>query len=215
MDTMKILLGATVALLFGAIVVSWQGMKQGVENASPEEIAKLNQQIAEMRAEVEAIKSQGPVVVDSGAAAEVEAMKEQLIAAQQEVQMMQAEKDAAKDVELDAKLKQDEEGLIAQKLLESQDGELKRARMIANALLMGKVKEFVEDPEYGGFITFEVVRPNEVQVGAILGIRRNTGILGRFKVSDVSPEGAIANPISGFGSVDAKPGDELIFPPQY
>ncbi len=46
-------------------------------------------------------------------------------------------------------------------------------------------------------------------------IRRKTGILGQLKVSDVTAEGAIANPLPGFGPIQPKVGDELILPPQY
>jgi hypothetical protein len=212
MDTMKFLLGATVALLFGAIVVSWQGMKQGVKNATPDELAVVKQQLAEIKQQLAASKPSPPAPVPS---AEVQAMQAQLQAAKQQIERMNVEQQAKKEVVKDAKLKIDEEGLIAQKLLESKDSELKRARMIAQALLIGKVKESVSDPKFGGFIVIEVLMPEQVHVGAILGIRRNTGILGQFKVSEVLPEGAIANPMPGFGQVDPQPGDELIFPPQY
>ncbi len=213
MDTMKFLLGATVALLFGAIVVSWQGMKQNVKNATPEELAVVKQQLAEIKQELAASKA-APATA-AAPSAELQAMQAELLAAQQEIERVRAEQQAKQNAADDAKLKIDEEGLIAQKLLESKDSELRRARVIAQALLIGRVKEYVSDPQYGGFITIEVLMPEQVHVGAILGIRRNTGILGQFKVSEVLPEGAIANPMPGFGQVEPQPGDELIFPPQY
>ena len=118
--------------------------------------------------------------------------------------------------DLDAKLRRDEEGLIAQKMLEQNDDELRRARLISQALLVGRVSDYVDDPQYGGFITIEVLMPEQVQVGSILGIRRNkTGILYQFKVSDVTAEGAIANPITKIGAIKPEKGDELIFPPLY
>ena len=52
MDAMKFLLGATAALLLGAIIVAWQGMQRGVENASPDELRQLQEQIAELKAEL-------------------------------------------------------------------------------------------------------------------------------------------------------------------
>lgn len=208
MDTMKFLLGATAALLFGAVVVSWQGMKRGVENASPEEIKKLEQQIAELREEFRESRPQQAAPTSSQGSEEVSA---KLAAALAEIDRLNAERESS----LDTKLKIDEEGLIAQKKLEQSDDELKRARWIADALLIGHVKEYVEDPTYGGFITIRVLMPEQVQVGTILGIRRKTGVLGQFKVSDVTPDGAIANPLTTFGEVKPVPGDELIFPPIY
>jgi hypothetical protein len=60
-----------------------------------------------------------------------------------------------------------------------------------------------------------VLLPEQIQAGVIVAIRRQTGILGQFKVSDITAEGAIANPLPGFGQVKPQVGDELILPPQY
>ena len=60
-----------------------------------------------------------------------------------------------------------------------------------------------------------VVLDEQVQPGTILAIRRKTGILGQLKVSEVTAEGGIANPLAGFGPANPEVGDELILPPQY
>ena len=212
---MKFLLGATAALLLGAIFMSWQGMRQGVESASPEEIAQLRTQIAELRQEME---KRGQSTGNSLAAQPPAGLtiEQQLAEAQSKLAEAEAAQAAvARQAELDAKLQIEEDGLIAQRMLERKDNDLRRARLISQALLMGKVTDYVDDPQYGGFITFDVMMPEQVQVGSILGIRRNnTGILYRFKVSDVSPEGAIANPVTAIGDIKPQRGDELIFPPR-
>ena len=142
--------------------------------------------------------------------AEMESIKAQLAANQAALAQLEAEKaNAARD----AKVAQDEEGLLSQRDLEKGDSELRRARMIAEALLIGRVQEYVEDAEYGGFITFSILMPEQVQPGTILAIRRKTGILGQLKVSEVTAEGGIANPLPGFGPVHPEVGDELILPP--
>jgi hypothetical protein len=220
MDTMKLLLGATVALLLGALAVSWQGMTIGVKNTSPAEIARLKAQVAELRQEqerlqlekqIQMLKAATPVVPTPAVnPAEIEDMKNQLEAGKLRLAEIEAER-----AERDAKVAQDEEGELAARDLENADTELKRARMISQALLIGKVKEYVEDAEFGGFITFDVLMPEQVQVGVTLAIRRKTGILGLLKVSDVTAEGGIANPLPGFGPVQPQIGDELILPPQY
>ena len=211
---MKFLLGATAALLLGAIFMSWQGMRQGVKSASPEEIAQLRTQIAELRQEMQ---KRGQSTGNSLAAQPPAGLtiEEQLAEAQSKLAEAEAAQAAvARQAELDAKLQIEEDGLIAQRMLESKDDELRRARLISQALLMGKVTDYVDDPQYGGFITLDVMMPEQVQVGSILGIRRNnTGILYRFKVSDVAPEGAIANPVTAIGDIKPQRGDELIFPP--
>jgi hypothetical protein len=222
MDTMKLLLGATVALLLGALVMSWQGMNKGVKNAPPDEIARLKKQVAELRAEQDKLQLErqlqqlksAPQVTPTPAsnAAEIESMKAQLEANKSALAQIEAEKaNAARD----KKVAQDEEGLLSQRDLEKGDNELRRARMIAEALLIGKVQEYVEDAQYGGFITFSILMPEQVQTGTILAIRRKTGILGQLKVSEVTAEGGIANPMPGFGPVQPEVGDELILPPQY
>lgn len=220
MDTMKLLLGATVALLLGALAVSWQGMNRGVQNAPPDEIARLRKQVAELRAEqdklqlerqLQQLKANTPATVTPAANAEdIRQMKDKLAANEAALAQIEAERAAR-----DAKLAQDEEGLLNQRDLEKGDNELRRARMIAEALLVGRVQEYVAEAEYGGFITFQVLMPEQVQPGTILAIRRKTGILGQLKVSEVSAEGGIANPLPGFGPVNPRNGDELILPPPY
>ena len=211
MDTMKLLLGATIAVLVGALALSYQNMNVGVKNASPDEIARLKKQINELRADQEkrsAEKAQQPSAPtpppQAEPNAELEAMKQQL----DEIEKKQNES-------RDKKVAQDEEGLLAQRGLESADGELRRARLISQSLLVGKVKEFVENAEVGDFITFDVLMREQIQAGATVAIRRKTGILGQFKVTEVSDDGAVASPLPGFGPVRPIPGDELILPPQY
>jgi len=220
MDTMKLLLGATVALLLGALAVSWQGMNTGVKNTPRDELARLQKQVDELRAEQDKLalerqlqvlrNAPASVPTPSANAADIEAMKAQMEAGKAAIQKLEEEK-----AKRDAKLADAEEGLGDQRKLENSDTELKRARMISQALLMGRVKEYVEDAQYGGFVTFDVLMPDQVQTGTVLAIRRKTGILGQLKVSDISAEGAIANPLPGFGQIKPQVGDELILPPQY
>ena len=212
---MKLLLGATIALLLGALAVSWQGMKTGVRNTPSAEIARLESQVRELRAEQDKLQLEKQRQQLIGTApdpdAELNAMKLQLAQQKQALdQIGQQERELR-----DKKVADEEEVLGDQRALESKDVELRRARMISQSLLIGRVKEYVEDPALGGFVTFEVLMPEQVQTGAIMAIRRKTGILGQLKVSDVSAEGAIANPLPGFGPVKPVAGDELILPPQY
>jgi hypothetical protein len=218
MDTMKLLLGATVALLLGALAVSWQGMNQGVKNTPPDEIARLQKQVKELRAEQDNLKMQRDLQllrsepVQAPASSELESMKLQVAKNKLALEEIELRKEAEAR---DKKVAQDEEGLLAQRNLEGGDSELRRARMISDALLVGRIKEYVEDAQYGGFVTFDVLLPEQIQAGVIVAIRRKTGILGQLKVSDITTDGAIANPLPGFGQVKPQVGDELILPPQY
>ena len=218
MDTMKLLLGATIALLLGALAVSWQSMKQGVKNTPQVEIARLQKQVKELRAEQDNLKMQRELQllrsqpVQTPGSPELEAMKHQLEQNKRALEEIELRKEAEAR---DKKVADLEELEMDKRGLESKDSELRRARMISDALLIGRIKEYVEDAQYGGFVTFEVLMPEQVQAGVTVAIRRKTGILGQLKVSDITAEGAIANPLPGFGPVKPQVGDELILPPQY
>lgn len=227
---MKVLLGATIALLIGALALSLQGMKEGVQNTPPDEIERLKQQVAELRADKErldlereiqdlragSLQPSQTVVQEQAVTAESQAvemdLRAQLAAKEAELARIEEEKESA---ERDAEVYRDEAGLAGQRELESGDTDLRRSRMIKEALLMGRIAEYREDPEMGDFVVLEILMPENIQEGTVLAIRRNTGILGQLKVSSISPEGAIANIIPGFGPIRPEQGDELILPPQY
>jgi hypothetical protein len=219
MDTMKILLGATIALLLGAVGLSWHGMREGTKEASSDEVARLKKQVEELRLEQDRLQLEKQAqqlrasepVAPPVSSAERDALKAELAAKDAEIARIAEEKAKA---ERDAKVNQNEEGLLGQRDLEKSDSELRRARLIGEALLMGKVKQFAGDAETGYFVIIEVLMPENVQSGSILAIRRKTGIIGQVKVSDITPEGAIANIMPGYGDFKPQPGDELILPPQ-
>lgn len=218
MNTMTILMGATFALLLAAVALSFQGMNNGVKNAPQEEIKRLEKQIelllSEQRKLANEQESREAPAIDPAIdyeATDVEEMKNALAAKDAELARLAEEK---ADAEKKADTFRDEAGLIGQRELEKSDNELRRARLIRDALLIGRIKEYVSNPELGGFATIDIIMPDNVQVGSILAIRRNTGVLGQVKVTDVSSEGAIASPMPGFGTVIPQAGDELIIPPQ-
>jgi hypothetical protein len=220
MDTLKILLGATVALLLGALGVSLYNQKGSSPSAESLETAQLKREIEELRLQQDRLEferqrialqqanAQAPAIVAPVAAtpaADVAAMQEQIA-------QLQADKEKA---ERDAETFEKEAVLIGGRAIESRDKEARRARLISQALLIARVKEWVESPEAGTFATLEVVMPENVQPGTILCLRRNTGILGRLRVDDVSIEGAIANPLTPFTETRPQVGDELILEPPF
>lgn len=218
-NTMTVLLGATFALLLAAVVLSFQGMKDGVKNASQDEIARLKTQLDQLQLQQDnlALEKQrqqlysNPLPETAGPS-DMEKLRNELAAKEAEMARLNQEKANA---EKKAETFRDEAGLIGQRELEKRDSELRRSRLIRDALLIGRIREYVANPELGGFATIEVIMPEQVQTGAILAIRRQTGILGRLKVSDVTAEGAIASPMPGFGPAEPQAGDELIIPPQF
>lgn len=218
MDTMKILLGATIALLLGAVGLSWYGMHEGTKDASQGEIERLKQQIAEYRYEqdkltlerqLQKIRAEEPATVTPPpiTPSERDNLKAELAAKEAELARIADEK--AKAVR-DANVLDAENLELGKRDLEKSDSELRRARLIGDALLIGRIKVVQESD---GFVVFEVVMPENVQPSSVLAIRRQTGIIGQIKVSSVAPDGAIGNLMPGFGSFKPQAGDELILPP--
>lgn len=216
---MTVLLGATFALLLAAVVLSFQGMKEGVRNTPQNEIARLQTQLDQLRLQQDRLTYEKQLqqvrstpLPETAGPSDMEKLRNELAAKEAEMTRLATEK---ADAEKKANTYRDEAGFIGGRELEKKDDELRRARLIRDALLIGRIREYVINPELGGFATIEVIMPELVQSGAILAIRRKTGILGRLKVSDVTAEGAIASPMPGFGPVDPQAGDELIIPPQF
>jgi hypothetical protein len=211
MDTIKILLGVTVALLLGALAISWKGFQREQEQAPPAELAEVQRQIDEIRIEQARLKLERDRVLlgetaatstSTAAAAPLSGMAGQPLPSAPPLPLQEAPPAAAV-----APVAEDPQPLPAA----GQDDP--RARAVAAAPVVGKITEWVENPEIGSFATFEVVLPASVEAGTILCVRRNSGILGRLKVGEISSEGAIANASSEFGAVKPVAGDELILEP--
>jgi hypothetical protein len=109
-----------------------------------------------------------------------------------------------------------EAGVIQNELQIRNKPEEERAAMIAQALVMARVSDY--DPE-SGIIVLDLKLPQNLVTGQILGIRRGSagGIIGRIKLGNIaSNEVGFADPIpeSFFdGPVDVKIGDEIIVIP--
>ncbi|MEI6655150.1 MAG: hypothetical protein WCP45_10310 [Verrucomicrobiota bacterium] len=219
MDTTKLLLGTIIALLLAALVMSWNGMQQGVKNTPSDEYDRLRKQINDLREDQNRIALEKQIqqhnsvlVAPPGSADERETLKQQAKEDREKLQALQEEKDKA---ERNAKVSDSENLLLTQRDLEKKNALARETRLITQALLVGKVKEYREDPQYGSFVTLDVVMPEQVQQNTILAIRRNTGILGQLKVTSVEGAEAVANKLQGFGPVAPVPGDELILPPRF
>ena len=214
MDTLKIMLGATIALLLVAVGLSWKSMQEGVAGASQEDVTAMRRQLEEIRQETERLElekerralrevatapSANDVVTRADAAVFEERLRE-----------LEAETEAAKE----AAIRAEADALRAEKetdfLLDNRDNSARRMRVINDAMLIATVREWVEDPQFGGFATLEVRSPENIQSGTVLAIRRNGGILGKLRVGEVSIDGAVANPLTPFGEVKPQSGDELI-----
>jgi hypothetical protein len=217
MDTLKILLGATVALLIGALAVAYKD-GPAEKGASKDELAEIKLEIEKLRMEQDALVEQRRLQALKDATAQAAAQPApapapapaELAALQEQIAKLEAEKAKA---ERNADTANNEAAYVAGHVLEQRDNEGRRARMIRDAMLIGRIKEWVDDPQLGGFATVEILMPDMVQPETILCVRRNSGILGRLKVGEMSIEGAIATPQGSFPEAKPQPGDELILDP--
>lgn len=218
MDTLKILLGATVALLLGALAVSYKNINAPAKPAAQSEQKELLRQIEELRLEQDRLQIEKQRMELQQAAAHAPpvpapvAEPAQIAAMQQQIADLEKEKEKALR---DAETADREAAFVGGKMLEGRDQEARRARMIRDSLVIARIQEWVEDPQFGGFATIEIIMPDNVQPGSVLCVRRNTGILGRLRVGEMSIEGAIANPVGTFPEARPQAGDELILEPPF
>jgi uncharacterized membrane protein YdbT with pleckstrin-like domain len=136
-------------------------------------------------------------------AAEIAALKQELADAKEE---------AAKQAKR-AETFNEEAGLALQDKIEKSDADRRRDRIIREALLIATVTEWSPND---GFLVININRPESAQIDTVLAIRRNGGIIGRVKISQIYPDGATADPLPGSffgGTLDIVAGDELIIPP--
>lgn len=215
MDTLKILLGATVALLLGALAVSVKGFKSDMRSVPKDKVVAMERKIAEMEAELrrydelrlEKQRIQLQEEVRQPAAEDRDAMEERL--RELEVRAEHAER-VAEDAAADAERAEKEAEYLTGRHMEDRNKAARRVRVINDAMVIAVIKEWVDDPNLGPFAILDVKHHDNAQPGTVLAIRRNGGVLGKVQISDVSIEGAIANPMGTFGDIRPEVGDELI-----
>jgi hypothetical protein len=210
MDTIKILLSLTVALLLGALAMSWKGFQQEQKETPPGDLAKIQQEIEQIRVERERLKLERERLLMgdlSGRAAAVPDPIPVPVLPDAAVPPMALIPEPSYDSP-PAALPPPPANPPASPLA----GGDERAKKIAAAPAVAKITEWVEDPQLGSFATIEVKDP-ALRVGVTICVRRNSGILGRLKVAEVTPEGGIANAMGQFPGVKPKAGDELILEP--
>ena len=205
-----------MALLLGAVVVFVNRMNDGVRNAPEDEITAMRRQLSEMEAELDRLQTEKERVALREAASQpsstdlVTRGEAEEKVGDLEERLKQLEKEA-EEAKADAARAEAEAGFLTERHAEDRNKVARRSRLISDAMLIATIREWVEDPNFGGFATLNVESPDNVQTGTVLAIRRNNGgILGKLRVGEVTNEGAVANPITRFDEVKPEPGDELI-----
>jgi hypothetical protein len=221
MDTIKMLLAATTALLLGALAWNWQQQNNAAKDAPKAELERVKRQLAEIAREEQNLAAEKRLRdlgmtaspdVSKASPSEVEEKEAQLRAIEEQNKRLQEEL-ALKEKEKD--LAEKESLLIVGRDLEKSDKELRRARQITEALLMAKVIEYVADPTTGSFVTMQLLMPENVSVDTILSVRRKDGIAGNVKIREIVGGEAIADVLPGIGPFAPEAGDELILAPAF
>ncbi len=215
MDTTKSLLAITAALLLGALLYNWQTVQKESRQAPMDEISRLKRQIEEMRLEEYKLLTEKKLREESSyqsgsRASEVKELEAKLQKAEAENQALAQEKERAHS---EAALAKEETNAFAQRNPDNAEKTQRRMRQINDALLMGKILEYVNDPTIGSFVSIEPLMPEHIHANTILGIRRGGEIVGQVKVRSIESDGAIADLLPGSNSVVPQTGDELIIPP--
>ncbi len=210
MDTVKILLGVMLALLLGWLVASWKGLRRDMRETPEEELARHRSRIEEIQRERVALHLQRDRILGIKKAVPEQPEEAPVVRMEDipETGGVYAEEIAGPVEPAEpANLGTEETPEAAAGLSEAE-----RAAMIKAAPLVAKVGLWEGE---GGFAVVEILDAAAVKPGTILCIRRHTGILGRLKVSEVTPEGAaIANAMAAFPGPVPQAGDELILEPQ-
>ncbi|MCW1923561.1 hypothetical protein OKA05_13435 [Luteolibacter arcticus] len=207
MDTIKILLVMTVALLVGALAMSWKNFRQDVRGTPKKELAEVHRQIAEIEQQRKLLQEERDRLMGGQPLAPKPPSDTPAIP---EVAPQDAPETGAvfgDDLSAGEAVPAPEPDAPVAPAAED------RAKAIAAAPVVAKITEWVEDPQLGAFATLQVIDVAAVKADAVLCVRRNSGILGKLKVSEVAPEGALASPTAVFGQVKPKVGDELIVEP--
>lgn len=228
MNTMKILIGATFAVLVACLFLSYNKMKTDLDrDPSISEIEALQKRLTQLE---NADKGTYPVHNAPANTAEPytspiqptpNPLEQQAaeMAKQKEIDDLRkklADSEAkTKKAESKADVADAEAGALAEEVIDQRQPEIRKAKSIVNALLMARVTSFDIESQLVGI---RVERQEQVHPGITLGIRRNSGIIGRIKISTVEFSEAVGDPIQGSfmgGKIDIREGDELILPPVY
>lgn len=207
---MNVMIGSTFALLVAGLFISYSSMKNtSAENPVALEIAQLEKRQAQLESAL--IKGQAE---QQGYTSQFETAPNQFTQKpnRNELEKVRAELQHLKK-ERDSIEEQAGE-VIADALANSSPApDRKRSNLIDTALVMARITEYDNVNKVAGI---HIERVGNVNTGDTLGIRRNSGIIGRLTIGMTDRNQGIADPLVGTflgGTVDIQPGDELILPP--
>lgn len=210
MNITQILLGSTAAMLVAALILSYSAMKDGEGEDGRRQTAKeLIDENARLQAELDRMRGGQPMAAPQPAEKPDSMSATKLRELEEQNRKLLADKEAA-----EKKQKQAEAETLAmnERASGQHDKQARRAKLIAQAMLMAQVKEVAKVDGKIQFVVLDVKQSN-VRMGSRLAIRRNTGIVGEVEITRMDAEATVADPLpNAVGKIDIKQGDELIIP---
>ena len=210
MNVMNVIIGSTFALLVAGFFISYSSMNNSeINDPKALEVARLEKREAQLESALLKGTNRGfsnnftnhsPLQQAANQqvnTTELERVRDELSALKNERDMIEDQAAA----------------VIADALGAKPASNDRRANLIKSALVMASITEYDNINKIAGV---EILRVGNVNTGDVLGIRRNSGIIGRLTIGMIDRNQGIADPLPGSfmgGSIDIQLGDELILPP--
>jgi hypothetical protein len=222
MDTIKILLALTTTVLAAALAWSFSQQKDQSAKAPKDELARIEQQLAALAIEEKNLASEKrlrnlgiDVLSTSRQQQKKDADAQQAVL---EKQQREAEEAAKKLRELEAKqsdkdFQNEEQGIVDLKKVEKNNKAFRNSNLILQALPLARVTNYVDNPELGNFVIFDVKVENVVNVDSVLAVRRKDGIAGFVRVTSIEGVEGVADILPGAGKFTPQIGEDLIMDP--
>lgn len=211
MNVMNVIVGGTCAILVAGLFLSQSNRNNPTDNSTALEIARLEKRVAELDAALVKAKveqqSYTPAFESTSSQFSLPTQQEGI----SELEKVRAELQSLKQERDDIEEKAAE--VIEDALANAPAPKKSRSSLVDTALVMARVTEYDNVNRVAGI---HIERVGNVNTGDTLGIRRNSGIIGRLTVGMIDRNQGVADPLPGSfmgGSIDIQEGDELILPP--
>ena len=212
MNVMNVIIGSTFALLVAGFFISYSSMNNSeISDPKALEAARLEKRIAQL----ESARLKGTNANQGFSntfnthsplqrAANQQADATELERLRTDLSVLKDERDKIED----------QAAAVIEAALGTQPAKNdRRANLIKSALVMAHITEYDNVNKIAGI---EIERVGNVNTGDTLGIRRNSGIIGRLTIDMIDRNQGVADPLPASfmgGSIDIQAGDELILPP--
>ncbi len=223
MDTIKILLALTTTVLAAALAWSYSQQKDQSSKAPKDELARIEQQLAALAIEEKNIANEkrlrqlgvDVLSLSRQQQQQKEADAQKALLEKQQREAAEAAK-ALQELEAkqsDKKFQNEEQGIVDLQKVEKTNKDFRNSNLILQALPLARVTSYVDDPEFGNFVLFDIKVENVINVDSKLALRRKDGIAGFVRVTSIEGVEGVADLLPGAGKFTPQVGEDLIMDP--